>query len=79
MSYSEVQHKKHNYHIRKLTMKTMPFTKAKEALSLGVKRLGREANHSPSSVDITNEWSYTSISPCGYTACKVTTFPFTTT
>jgi hypothetical protein len=30
-------------------------------LSLGVKRPGREANHSPpSSVEVKNEWSYTS-------------------
>jgi hypothetical protein len=34
------------------------------ALSLGVKRLGREADHStPSSAEIKNVWSYTSISP----------------
>jgi hypothetical protein len=37
----------------------------KGALSLGVKRLGREANHFPSSVEIMNEWSYTSTPPCG--------------
>jgi hypothetical protein len=31
------------------------------ALSLGVKRLGREADHSPpSSAEVKNEWSYTS-------------------
>ena len=41
----------------------MPFPMGKGALSLGVKRLGREANSSPSSVEITNEWSYTSIPP----------------
>jgi hypothetical protein len=32
------------------------------ALSLGVKRLGHEADHSPlSSADIKNAWSYTSM------------------
>jgi hypothetical protein len=34
------------------------------ALYLGVKRLGRESNHShPSSTEVKNAWSYTSISP----------------
>jgi hypothetical protein len=34
-----------------------------EALSLGVKLPGREANHSPpSSAEVKNEWSYTSAS-----------------
>jgi hypothetical protein len=32
-----------------------------EALSLGVKRLGREADHSPpSSAEVKNAWNYTS-------------------
>jgi len=57
----------------------MLFPMGKGALSLEVKRLGREDNRSPSSVEITNEWSYTSTPPCGYTACKGTTLPFTTT
>jgi hypothetical protein len=35
-----------------------------EALSLGVKRLGREADHSPpSSAEVKNEWMYTSTPP----------------
>jgi hypothetical protein len=35
-----------------------------EALSLGVKLLRREANHSaPSSVEVKNAWSYTSTTP----------------
>jgi hypothetical protein len=35
-----------------------------EALSLGVKRSGREADHSPSSgAEVKNAWSYTSTSP----------------
>jgi len=34
------------------------------ALSLGIKRLGREADHSPApSVEITNEWRHTSTPP----------------
>jgi hypothetical protein len=34
------------------------------ALSVGVKRPGREANHSPpSSSEVKNEWSYTSTPP----------------
>jgi hypothetical protein len=34
------------------------------ALSLGVKRLGREADHSPpSSAEVKNAWNYTSIPP----------------
>jgi hypothetical protein len=34
------------------------------AFSLGVKWLGREADHSsPSSAEVKNAWSYTSISP----------------
>jgi hypothetical protein len=34
------------------------------ALSLGVKRLGREADHSPpSSFEVKNAWSYTSTPP----------------
>jgi len=34
------------------------------ALSLGIKRLGREADHSrPSSAEVKNTWSYASIAP----------------
>jgi hypothetical protein len=33
-------------------------------LSLRVKRPGREADHSPSSVEVKNVWSYTSTPPC---------------
>jgi hypothetical protein len=41
-----------------------PIQWAPGALSLGVKRPGREADHSlPSSAEVKNEWSYTSISP----------------
>ena len=55
-----------------------PMGKGRGGLSVGVKCLGREANHSPSSVENTNEGSYTSTPSCGYTACKGTTLPFTT-
>jgi len=36
------------------------------ALTTGVKRQGREANHSsPSTAEVKNTWSYTSLPKCG--------------
>jgi hypothetical protein len=41
-----------------------PMGTGEEALSLGVKRLGCEADQSPiSSADVKNAWSYTSTAP----------------
>jgi len=38
-----------------------PIQRGPEALSLGVKRAGREADHSPqSSAEVKNKWRYTS-------------------
>jgi len=34
-----------------------------ESLSLGVKRLGREADHSPSCPEVKNAWTYTPTPP----------------
>jgi hypothetical protein len=43
-----------------------------EALSLGVKRLGREADHSPpSSAEVNNAWSYTSITQYVFVAWRL--------
>jgi hypothetical protein len=40
------------------------------ALSLGVKRLGLETNHSsPCSAEVKNAWSYTSTPQCFFIAC----------
>jgi hypothetical protein len=42
----------------------LPIQWVPEDLSLGVKRLGREADHSPpSSAEVKNVWSYTSTPP----------------
>jgi hypothetical protein len=44
--------------------KQLPFQSVPGALSLGVKRPGREADHArPSSAEVKNAWSYTSTSP----------------
>jgi hypothetical protein len=41
-----------------------PIQRVQGALSLGVKRLGREADHSPpSSAEVKNAWIYTSTPP----------------
>jgi hypothetical protein len=38
------------------------------ALSPGVKRPGRESDHSPTSAEVKKMWLYTSTSPCAFMA-----------
>jgi hypothetical protein len=64
---------------RKLTLSLGPTDPVKEvpgALPSGWKWPGPQADHwPPSSDDVKNEWSYSSIASCAFMACTGTTLP----